>query len=91
MKILALLENRAGNDIAESAGLMFFRGDDDMGFFSGTHERGDIQRLHGMYIHDAGFDGVLLLQEPRGAHRFGNHGTTGNDRDVFLFVLVCGT
>src|SRR5208337_144419 len=87
-KILALLENGSGHDIAEAADLVFFGGDHDAGFFRGAHQGGDIQRLDGMNVHHARFDGVLLFQEPGGAHRFGNHGAAGDDGDVLVFVVV---
>src|ERR1700690_1549454 len=43
-----------------------------------------------MQVEPPGFITEVLLQDPRGSHRFGNHGTAGDDGEVFTLVAVCG-
>jgi hypothetical protein len=41
-------------------------------------------------VEDAGFVAEVRLQDPRCAHGFRNHGTAGDDAEIFAFVAVFG-
>src|SRR5579883_2164596 len=47
-----------------------------------------IDRLYRVQIQDPRFVCVFAFQDPRRTHGFGNHGSAGDDRQVFAFVLV---
>jgi hypothetical protein len=73
-EILAVPQNCAGNDIPEAPDLVFFCGKQNARFVRRFEESPNIERLHGMNIHDARLNGVLFLQNPRGRIASGTMG-----------------
>src|SRR5215470_18690031 len=87
-EIGAMLKDRSGDDVAEAAGLVLFDGNNDASFVGGTDDGGNVERLDGVNIHDAGFDAILFFQEPGSAHGFWNHRSTSDDRNGRVLVAV---